>query len=116
MDPQSLVQEYFVQTQGQLFVTERKWTELISYARALPLVKVRVQPHPEFQEKLGVAVRSFCAQFSDLAQRAFDMGYLKELPTMTGWVQEGDVMVRARKATEDYDDLGVSDNDVDLLL
>jgi YqaJ-like viral recombinase domain len=117
MNPQSLVDAHFVQTQGQLFVTERKWTDLVSYARSMPMVKVRVLPNPEFQEKLAVAVRSFCAEFSDLCQRAFDAGYLKKLPAMTGWVQEGDgLMVRAKRSAEDPHGLNVSDEDVTMIL
>jgi YqaJ-like viral recombinase domain len=112
MNPDSLLAEYWTQTQGQLFVTERKWTDLISYFRGLPLVKVRVFPHAEFQQKLAVAVRSFCAEFSDLVQRAFDAGYLKTLPNMTGWVQEGDILVRAKTAGS-RGEFGVSDEDVD---
>lgn len=117
MNPESLLLEHWVQTQGQLFVTQRRWTDLISYFRGLPLVKVRVFPHPEFQEKLAVAVRSFCAEFSDLVQRAFDQGFIKELPTMTGWISEGDCqMVRARrKAADDPGDLGVSLEDADMI-
>jgi YqaJ-like viral recombinase domain len=117
MDPQSLLQEYFVQTQGQLFVTGRKWTDLISYARSLPLVKVRVLPHPEFQEKLAVAVRSFCAEFSDLAQRAFDLGYLKQLPILTGWIADGDSqMIREKRRSNDPGPLGITDQDIEVLL
>ncbi len=112
MDPDSLRFQYFTQCQGELFVTGRKWNDLVSYFRALPMVKVRIEPHPEFQEKLGVAVRSFCAEFSDLAQRAFDLGYLKELPNMTGWVQDGDIMTREKAAVEN-DPMWLTDADVD---
>ena len=110
--PASLSEEYFVQTQGQLFVTRRKWTDLNSYFVMLPSVTQRVTPHPEFQEKLAIAVHSFCAEFSDLVERAVSLGYLKNVPALTDWIRSGDVdMVRKRNGQ--VGDFDLTDQDVE---
>lgn len=70
LKPESLQDEYFVQTQGQLYVTGRKWTDLISYHLGLPMVSLRITPHPEFQEKLDRALRDFLREFADLIEIA----------------------------------------------
>lgn len=113
MNNDSLVEEYFVQTQGQLFVTGRKWTDLISYVGVLPMVKVRVAPNPIFQEKLATAVHSFCAEFSDLVIRAVDLGFLKETPTTTDWISAGAVdMVRKGRKKEPEGDFDITEEDI----
>ena len=115
VNPDVLVEEYFVQTQGQLFVTEKKWTDLVSHFGGLPMVRVRVVPDPEFQTRLGVAVRQFCAEVSDLVERCLDKGWLKESPALTGWIQEGDIdMVRkGSKKTAPQGDFDISDEEIE---
>lgn len=117
MRPASLVEEYFVQTQGQLFVTGRRWTDIVSYVGILPMVKVRVLPEPVFQEKLEIAVRSFCAEFSDLVVRAVELGYLKDAPATTGWIQTSDVdWVRKQRQAKPVDrSLEISDEDIEMI-
>ena len=117
MNNQSLIEEYWIQAQGQLFVCERKWTDLISYHAAFPMVKLRILLHPEFQEKLAVAVHSFCAEFGDLVGRAVELGYLENTPTVTEWISAGDVdMVRAdRQAKKQQGDFDLTDEDVRLI-
>lgn len=124
-----LVEEYFVQAQGQLYVrsdegkNEGLWTDLISYVGVMPMVQVRCIPNPVFQEKLHVAVRSFCAEFSDLVVRANALGFLDEMPTVTDWIQEGDVdYVREKRKTtkgsvEDLSkfELDISDADIEAI-
>lgn len=116
MNHEALVQEYFVQTQGQLFVTGRKWTDLISYVGTLPMVQVRILPHPVFQEKLGVALRNFCAEFSDLVLRAVELGILKDTPQTTDWIQASDVdwvrKGRENKKAQPAGDFDITDDDI----
>ena len=114
MNPESLAKEYFVQTQGQLFVTRRQWTDLISYVGIMPMVKVRVYPNAEFHAKLATALHTFGADFSDLVRRAVDMGYLKETGPTTDWISAGDVdMVRkGRKKPQPAGDFDITDEDV----
>lgn len=70
LNPDSLKDEHWVQVQGQLYVTGRKWTDLISYFMGIPMARVRIEPHPEFQKKLDVALRSFLCELSDLVELA----------------------------------------------
>lgn len=109
MRPDSLREEYFVQVQGQLFVCERKWTDLISYHPALPMVKVRVLPNEEFQAKLESALLGFCSDFSDLVARAIDRGYLDKIPALKEWVP-------VLKKTVDIGPYGITDEDADAIL
>lgn len=78
IDPGTLVQDYWVQTQGQLYVTGRKWTDLVSYYSGMPMVVQRCNPLPEFQEKLGAALRMFCADLILYIDLARDRGWLKD--------------------------------------
>lgn len=80
MNPLDFAEEYFVQTQGELFVTGRKWNDLVSYVGIMPMVRVRIEPVPEFQEKLAQALHSFCAEFTDLCERAVQAGHLDRMP------------------------------------
>lgn len=70
VQPESLKSEYFVQTQAQLYVTGRKWTDLISYFQSLPMVLLRIMPDPGFQEKFDAALKTFLREFADLIEAA----------------------------------------------
>lgn len=59
MSPQTLEDEYWVQVQGQLYITGRKWTDLFSYFQGMPNVVRRITPHHEFQTKLDAALKLF---------------------------------------------------------
>lgn len=75
--PETLKQEYFVQTQGQLYVTGRKWTDLVSYFGGMPMVCVRVTPVEEFQAKLAAALKTFCGDLALYVEMAKDRGWIK---------------------------------------
>ncbi len=125
MDNESLIDEHFVQTQGQLFVRSDEgridglWTDLISYFSILPMVKVRCLPNPVFQPKLHVALRSFCAEFSDLVTRAVELEYLASTPAATDWIQASDIdWVKKGRKKEDNplkDGLELSDADIEAI-
>ncbi len=76
INPMTLVEEYWCQVQGQLFVTGRKWTDMVSYFSGLPMVTARVLPDEEFQKKLGAALDSFVADFAVIVTRAKERGWL----------------------------------------
>lgn len=59
IDQQRLVDDYWCQCQGQLYVTGRQWADLFSYSPVFPSVTVRVDLHPEFQAALHVCVSAF---------------------------------------------------------
>ncbi len=79
VSPAAFSQEHFVQTQGQLYITQRKWTDLISYWAGLPMVVVRQLPDPVFQEKLDAALTGFIAELAVLFDRAKAEGWIKEI-------------------------------------
>ena len=113
MDEDSFVKEYFIQTQGQLYITGRAWTDLVSYFSGLPMVCVRSVPHPEFQPKLAAALKSFCAEFSDLVEKCVANGWLENRPQMTDWISAGDVeMVRSRRKEQPVGDFDLTEEDI----
>lgn len=103
-NPDTFLDEHFVQTQGELFVADdRQWVDLVSYFSGLPTVKVRVVRNPEFQQKLGVALRSFVCEFSDMVERAKARGVIPEKVSETvntkEWITQADLdaILEARK-------------------
>lgn len=58
LNPDTMKDAHWVQVQGQLYVTGRQWTDLISYFMGIPMARVRITPHPEFQAKLDVDRKS----------------------------------------------------------
>src|SRR5690348_9866539 len=96
MEPQSLVQEHWVQLQGELYICgDRKWNDIISYFAGMPMVTVRVEPHPEFQAKLDTALRSFTCELSDMVERAKKEGWIAPKPERKDysreWITQDDV-------------------------
>jgi len=122
MEPKSLESEYMIQTQGEIFVCERSWVDLVSYHSVLPMVRVRVEPIKNVQDKLSIAVHSFCAEFSDLVDRAIELGYLAKRPVPpTVWFDES--FKRGRRFDISDSEMekiwakeGISDADVDDLI
>jgi hypothetical protein len=51
--------EYVIQLQTALLVTERKWIDFISYCGGLPMFVKRVEPDPEIQEAIVAAATAF---------------------------------------------------------
>lgn len=56
---------YKVQVLGQLYVTERKWCDVVSYHPELPSVIVRVERDEEYIAKLDAVLKAFCEQLSE---------------------------------------------------
>jgi hypothetical protein len=59
LDPQSLVDEYRLQVQGQLWVCHRAWCDMHSYSPGFPSVIVRVLPDERVQKALAQHVPAF---------------------------------------------------------
>lgn len=107
MEPQSLVEDHWVQLQGELYIcSDRKWNDIISYFGGMPMVTVRVEPHPEFQAKLDVALRSFVCELSDMVERANKAGWIAPKPEQPDqsreWITQEDVdaILAARRTQE----------------
>lgn len=93
------VRDHWVQTQGQLLVTERRWCDLVSNFRGFPLVVVRIYPNQTFQHFLSDALNAFCSDLADLTHIA----------EVNGWY-------RPRQPFVVEDGLGITDADVDALI
>lgn len=106
LDNQSLVTDYFVQTQGQLYVTGRKWTDLVSCFAGMPLVRVRVEPVPEFQSKLESALNLFVADLRLLIDMAREKGCSIAEPSTEP------AAPNQKRADDDGGFLGVSQDDI----
>lgn len=61
--------DYFQQLQGQLFVTERKWVDFISYYPSIPPLIIRVEKDVEFCNKLKVELERFAKDADRLTEQ-----------------------------------------------
>lgn len=55
-----LPSDYVIQVQGQLWVTNRRWVDFLSYYPGLPPLLIRVFPDPRYQDALSTALAEFC--------------------------------------------------------
>lgn len=61
--------DYFQQTQGQLFVTGRKWSDFISYYPGVKPLVIRITPDREFHKALKAELNSFCNELEQVVKR-----------------------------------------------
>lgn len=59
-------EDFTLQVQGQLLVTERKWCDLISYSGGLPMVTMRVFPDPAVQSAIIDAAAKFESRINEV--------------------------------------------------
>jgi hypothetical protein len=64
-----LYEEYFQQVQGQLFVTGRKWCDLMSYFTGIKPVIVRVLPDTNFHEALKLEIDKFNIELLETVEK-----------------------------------------------
>lgn len=57
-------EDFMLQVQTGLIVTERKWCDLVSYSGGLPMATVRVFPEPEIQRAILGAAAAFEAKLA----------------------------------------------------
>ena len=57
---------YFQQVQGQLYITECKWVDFVSYYPEMPLLVVRVERDEEFIKKLDAELSTFCKELDEV--------------------------------------------------
>lgn len=65
----TIPQEYAIQIQTGLLVSERKWCDLVSYSGGLPLAVMRVAADPQVQDKILAAASSFEARIREAMDR-----------------------------------------------
>jgi hypothetical protein len=56
--------DFMIQCQTGLFVTERQWIDFISYSGGLPMFVCRVEPDPTYQDAIAAAATSFEARLA----------------------------------------------------
>ena len=61
--------KYFQQVQGQLFITEKKWCDFVSYYPGLKPLLVRVEPDLAFHAKLEKELNTFCDELDRIVER-----------------------------------------------
>lgn len=61
----AIPEDYVLQVQTELLVTERKWCDLISYSGGLPMLVMRVLPDPKVQSAIVDAAAKFEARINE---------------------------------------------------
>lgn len=59
-------EDFVLQVQGQLLVTERKWCDLISYSGGLPMVTMRIGPDRQVQDAIIDAAAKFESRINEV--------------------------------------------------
>lgn len=93
-------QDHWIQTQGQLYITGRKWADLISYFGGLPMVMVRIYPNSVFQEKLHKSLMEFCELLDGLVAKAKAADWITEKTEKPE--QEPNIMGITMEEVEDF--------------
>ncbi len=65
----TLPTEYYQQTQGQLLVTGRKWSDFISYYPGIRPLLIRVNRDEEFISKLAAELKLFTEELTQIVSR-----------------------------------------------
>jgi len=58
-------EDYFPQLQGQLYICEREWTDIVSYHPEMPAAVIRVERDEEYIAKLAEALNEFVEQMAE---------------------------------------------------
>jgi hypothetical protein len=77
MAPEAAKKEYWIQTQGQLWIGERERTWLLSYHPDLPYALYAIERDETFIKRLSVEVSAFSDRLEVLADLAVKRGYFR---------------------------------------
>lgn len=84
----TIPEEFVLQVQSSLLVTERKWCDFLSYSGGLPMAVVRVEANPEIQDAILTAATGFeervCEAIEDYRRAVF----VREYPPTERVVEE----------------------------
>lgn len=84
--------EYFPQVQGQLWISERQWVDILSYHPEMPPALIRVERNEPFIGMLDAAVNAFSAALDALYQSLLERGitkvYQRAMPSLTDILKE----------------------------
>ena len=70
--------EHRPQVQGQLWISERRWADLLCFHPELPSVIVRVERDEKFIAALAEHVTAFVAQLAEATRKARAAGWIKD--------------------------------------
>jgi hypothetical protein len=70
---------YWPQLQGQLWIAERKWVDIMSYSPDMPEVVIHVERDEAYIEKLAATVTAFSGELERLAAEACERGWIREV-------------------------------------
>lgn len=73
---ESVGDAYRLQVQGQLWVCERRWVDVVSYSPELPTALIRVERDEAFIEMLAAAVATFSFALETHAAALRDRGWI----------------------------------------
>ena len=69
---------YRVQCQGQLWVSERQWVDVVSYHPEMPMALVRIERDEQFIDSLAAAVTAFSHALEEQFAILVERGWVKE--------------------------------------
>lgn len=79
---QEMPDDFVIQVQSELFVTERKWFDFVSYSGGLPMAVIRVEPDPEYQAAIRAAAIEFEERVTDvIAAYRSSLAAIRHIPT-----------------------------------
>ena len=67
---------YYAQVQGQLWVTDRMWSDIMSYHPEMPPALIRVPRDDEYIDTLAKAVRAFSERLEEATEDARRNGWI----------------------------------------
>jgi hypothetical protein len=70
---------YWPQLQGQLWICERAWVDIMSYSPDMPEVVIRVERDEAYIEKLAATVTAFSFELEKLAAVSRERGWTREV-------------------------------------
>lgn len=77
-DPQLLVDEYWHQSQGQLFIcTDREWVDMYSFNPEMPPVVYRVTRDEKYQARLKDDLEAFRDVMNGMVEKLTEQGHFK---------------------------------------
>ena len=66
--------DYYLQMQVQLWVSQRKWNDFLSFHPNYPAFQIRTFPYPAIQEALDVVIPEFCTEMERVKQNLDGLG------------------------------------------
>ncbi len=89
--------DYRIQAMGQLWITGRRWVDIMSYNPGMPEALVRFERDETFISMMASAVTEFAAKLDSHTRRFREMGWIKDPEP---------------EQVEDYGGMGITDEDM----